>query len=489
MQATFEPYFREMLRLAARLMSLFARSLGLPADHFESLIDESPSAMRAIDYPEQPVPPVPGQLRAGAHTDYGTLTILRQDAAPGGLEVRSPHDGRWIPIPSVPGAFVVNVGDLLARWTNDRWVSTMHRVVNPDLTPSAGPEVDFDLCPGSWFGGGVRHLWLPAMSVLGNRVLRREDPKFLTVGGSYTADLTEPLLDGAAYATYVRSTMAHATILSIDTSDAAGMPGVLAIYTGDDLELADVPSSAFMPQYVRPLLARQTVRYVGEPLAVVLTERPGQGEDAAEAVIVDYDPLPVVVDMLEAAKDETLLYPGVGTNICHDSAQWGVPEMTPAEEFFEGCDVVVRQRVWNQRVAAAPMEVRSAAAAWSSDGRLHQWVSTQHPQAVRDTLQGHLGERIQRAGGRARRRRWLRGEDRHLSGGDAARRPGPARRPAGALVREPHREHARPRPRSGAAAGSRDRRHPRRHRCSPIASPCCRTPAQRRGWAPSCRRR
>ncbi len=230
------------------------------------------------------------------------------------------------------------------------------------------------------------------MSVLGNRVLRREDPKFLTVGGSYTADLTEPLLDGAAYATYVRSTMAHATILAIDTSDAAGMPGVLAIYTADDLELADVPSSAFMPQYTRPLLARDTVRYVGEPVAVVLTERPDQGEDAADAVIVDYEPLPVVVDMLEAAKDETLLYPGVGTNICHDSAQWGIPEMTPAEEFFDGCDVVVRQRVWNQRVAAAPMEVRSSAAAWAPDGRLHQWISTQHPQGVRDALQGQLGE-------------------------------------------------------------------------------------------------
>ncbi len=132
MQATFEPYFREMLALAGRLMNLFARGLGLPADHFESFIDESPSAMRAINYPDQPEPPAPGQLRAGAHSDYGTLTILRQDAAPGGLEVQSPHDGRWIPIPSVPGAFVVNVGDLLARWTNDRWVSTMHRVVNPD---------------------------------------------------------------------------------------------------------------------------------------------------------------------------------------------------------------------------------------------------------------------------------------------------------------------------------------------------------------------
>lgn len=135
LQATWEPYFREMLALATRLMRLFARGLGLDPGYFDHLIDESPSAMRAINYPAQPVPPVPGQLRAGAHTDYGTLTILRQDDAPGGLEVRSPHTGRWVPVPSVPGAFVVNVGDLLARWTNDRWRSTLHRVVNPPIEP------------------------------------------------------------------------------------------------------------------------------------------------------------------------------------------------------------------------------------------------------------------------------------------------------------------------------------------------------------------
>ena len=116
-------------------MRLFAVGLDLPANHFDPLIDESPSAMRAINYPAHDVAPQPGQLRAGAHTDYGTMTILRQDDAPGGLEVRSPHDARRVPIPSVPGAFVVNVGDLLARWTNDRWRSTMHRVVNPPIEP------------------------------------------------------------------------------------------------------------------------------------------------------------------------------------------------------------------------------------------------------------------------------------------------------------------------------------------------------------------
>ena len=71
-----------------------------------------------------------GQLRAGAHSDYGTLTLLRQDDAPGGLQVGG-VDGTWHDVPSTPGAYVVNVGDALARWTNDRWISTVHRVVVP----------------------------------------------------------------------------------------------------------------------------------------------------------------------------------------------------------------------------------------------------------------------------------------------------------------------------------------------------------------------
>ncbi len=74
--------------------------------------------------------PLPGQLRAGAHSDYGSLTILLPEAAPGGLEILAP-DGAWRPVPAIPGAFIVNIGDLMARWTNDRWVSTVHRVVNP----------------------------------------------------------------------------------------------------------------------------------------------------------------------------------------------------------------------------------------------------------------------------------------------------------------------------------------------------------------------
>jgi isopenicillin N synthase-like dioxygenase len=123
-------YYRAVSDLAERLMRLFALGLGLPERHFAPTIDRAISALRLLNYPDQAADPVPGQLRAGAHSDYGSLTILLQEQAPGGLEVEG-LDGTWHPVPAVPGAFVVNLGDLMARWTNDRWRSTMHRVVNP----------------------------------------------------------------------------------------------------------------------------------------------------------------------------------------------------------------------------------------------------------------------------------------------------------------------------------------------------------------------
>jgi isopenicillin N synthase-like dioxygenase len=122
-------YYTAMRDLGDRLMSLFARGLGLPPLFFNDKIDQCPNALRAINYPARDAAPLPGQLRAGAHTDYGTLTILRQDAV-GGLEVLD-LGGNWTAVESVPGAFVINIGDLMARWTNDRWSSTLHRVVDP----------------------------------------------------------------------------------------------------------------------------------------------------------------------------------------------------------------------------------------------------------------------------------------------------------------------------------------------------------------------
>lgn len=130
MRPAWERAYRTFADLAARLLSLMAEALALPADHFEPLIDRHTSAMRALDYPALSTPPAPGQLRAGAHTDYGTLTVLVARHDQPGLEVQRP-DGSWAPADPVPGGLVVNLGDAMARWTNDRWRSTMHRVVVP----------------------------------------------------------------------------------------------------------------------------------------------------------------------------------------------------------------------------------------------------------------------------------------------------------------------------------------------------------------------
>ncbi|MHB1130708.1 MAG: xanthine dehydrogenase family protein molybdopterin-binding subunit, partial [Ilumatobacteraceae bacterium] len=143
-------------------------------------------------------------------------------------------------------------------------------------------------------------------SILGNRVLRKEDPKFLTTGGVYVDDLHgEPLLANAAHATYVRSSIAHGSITNIDISEALKAPGVIAIYTATDLDLQPV-AATFNPKAKRTLLATDKVRYVGEPIAVILTELANQGEDAIERVIVDYDALEVLIDVEAAMTSSTL---------------------------------------------------------------------------------------------------------------------------------------------------------------------------------------
>jgi isopenicillin N synthase-like dioxygenase len=136
-RSTWEAYFTAMEQLAARLMRIFAVGLDMPETFFDDKIDRHITNFSVIHYPEQPDAPLPGQLRAGAHTDYGSLTIVKPDEAPGGLQVLG-KDGGWIDVPVIPEAFVVNLGDLMAEWTNDRWVSTMHRVVNPPRDKALG---------------------------------------------------------------------------------------------------------------------------------------------------------------------------------------------------------------------------------------------------------------------------------------------------------------------------------------------------------------
>jgi isopenicillin N synthase-like dioxygenase len=126
----WEAYYRAMEDLAARIMRLFAAALTLPEDYFDSMIDHPVSALRALNYPAQTEPPRQDQMRAGAHSDYGSLTILLPQAGSKGLQIQR-AGGSWMDVPPIPGAFVINIGDLMQRWTNDKWVSTVHRVINP----------------------------------------------------------------------------------------------------------------------------------------------------------------------------------------------------------------------------------------------------------------------------------------------------------------------------------------------------------------------
>src|SRR5690606_34420409 len=133
-------------------------------------------------------------------------------------------------------------------------------------------------------------------------------------GGSYIADLDLP---GALHVTFVRSTAAHARIASIDVDDARQAPGVVAVFTAADIDLPPAPPAFPLVDaaYTRPFLADDVTRFVGEPVAVIVSETRSQGADAAELVYVEYDPLPVVVDPEEAIRGEVVLFPHTGSNV------------------------------------------------------------------------------------------------------------------------------------------------------------------------------
>jgi isopenicillin N synthase-like dioxygenase len=130
----YEGCFEAMSGLARSLMRIFALALELPEHFFDDKIDKHISMFRVLSYPPQKETPLPGQLRAGAHSDYGSLTIVLPDDK--GLQVFN-RAGQWVDVPLVEGALVVNIADLMMQWTNDQWVSTLHRVVNPPID-SAG---------------------------------------------------------------------------------------------------------------------------------------------------------------------------------------------------------------------------------------------------------------------------------------------------------------------------------------------------------------
>jgi aerobic carbon-monoxide dehydrogenase large subunit len=220
------------------------------------------------------------------------------------------------------------------------------------------------------------------VSILGTRVLRTEDPRFLTTGGVYVEDLVDERLEGACHVFFVRSPVAHARVNGIDASAALEAPGVVAVFTGADLaHLPPLPPAGpVKPQVQQRLLATDKVRYVGEPVAVVVVEEPYQGEDALELVGVDYDPLPAVLGFDPG--DDTLLFEDAGTNVV---GWWGNPADLNVD-LFDGCEVVVSETIVNQRVAPAPMETRGAAVVWGEDGRLTAWIPNQGAQGTQGAL-------------------------------------------------------------------------------------------------------
>jgi isopenicillin N synthase-like dioxygenase len=136
LRPAYEAYFRAMGRLAEDLMAMFAVALDLPEPFFADKIDRHISRLRVRNYPAPTAPPKPGQLRAGAHCDYGSLTILRAEDKPGGLQVLN-HAKEWVDVPVAPDSFIINIGELMARWTNERWRANLHRVANPPADKAA----------------------------------------------------------------------------------------------------------------------------------------------------------------------------------------------------------------------------------------------------------------------------------------------------------------------------------------------------------------
>ena len=220
---------------------------------------------------------------------------------------------------------------------------------------------------------------------MGQRILRVEDDRFLRGEGLYVENQEVP---GALHATFVRSPVAHARIGGIDTSAVESVPGA-QVFTAADVDLAVFPPPpipGINDKMVRPFFASDVVRFVGDIVAVVLTEDRASGVDAAELVLVDYDPLPAVVDPEAALAGDVLLYPDLGTNVCASH-----PVEAPDDALFEGCDVVVSGRLVSQRLAACPLEARGCVAELGEDGRMTLWLSTQTPHLDRHVLGLFLG--------------------------------------------------------------------------------------------------
>ncbi len=220
-------------------------------------------------------------------------------------------------------------------------------------------------------------------SILGNSVRRSEDPRILHGEARYFDDLG---VAGLGHVVFVRSTVAHANVTGIDTADAEALPGVLGVYTAENFPLPAVQGFIMLPPaFSRPALADGVVRFVGDIVAAVVAETRAQAVDAAEAVIVDYDPLPVILDAEEAlAEGAPILFPEHGSN---EAIAFNFGE---DEHILDGSDVVIEGRFVNQRIAAVPMEPNGILVELDGEGLVVN-VPTQAPFGVRDQLAALLG--------------------------------------------------------------------------------------------------
>jgi aerobic carbon-monoxide dehydrogenase large subunit len=231
---------------------------------------------------------------------------------------------------------------------------------------------------------------------VGQPVRRVEDERFLTGRGRYVDDLDLP---GAAHAVFLRSTHAHAAIRNIDSKAAGQMPGVLAVLTGKEWiadgggtlpVICDVPFSDGRPmgEAMRPVFATGRARHVGDTLAVVLAETRDQAMDAVDAIVVDFEPLPVAASTDAAlAPDAPQLHENVPGNLCFD---WQAGDKDAVERALSQSAHRLELTVQNNRIFHLPMEPRAVAAQYdAADERYTLWTSSQIPHLIRNFLAEH----------------------------------------------------------------------------------------------------
>ncbi|MBI5336670.1 carbon-monoxide dehydrogenase large subunit [Mycobacterium sp. BK558] len=215
----------------------------------------------------------------------------------------------------------------------------------------------------------------------GRRVPRVEDGRLLTGHGAFVDDITRP---GMLHACFVRSPFAHATIDDIDTSAALALPGVHAVFTAADLnpdvvEAWHAVAGKDIPDTPRPPLAEGEVKFVGDPVALVVADSRYVAEDAVDLVEVDYTPLPAVADFRNAVGSDVIVHAAYPDNVAGGLA--GAP---PDEDLFASAPHVVEEHIYQQMYVPVPMETRGMVAEWSSStGELTVWASTQTPHELR----------------------------------------------------------------------------------------------------------